>query len=109
MTLVDGAQLQFSHRVRVFLDRKFPDRWIGTRRPILWPFILQIWLISFFKGFVKDVVDFEKTQDANESRDSRQCLAAPGEKLNIALCVVPLMVPILRSTEHRRNFVMPSV
>jgi len=30
----------------------------------------------------------------------------PGEKLNIVLmCVVPLMVPILRSAEHIRNFV----
>jgi hypothetical protein len=34
----------------------------------------------------------------------------PGKKLNIALkCVVPRMVPILRSMEHKRNVVRYSV
>jgi hypothetical protein len=35
-----------------------------------------------------------------------KCLPVPGDELNILLmCVVPLMVPILSSTEHLRKFV----
>jgi hypothetical protein len=37
-------------------------------------------------------------------------LSVPGEKLNIILmCATPLMVPILRSAEHIRNFVRSTV
>jgi len=37
-------------------------------------------------------------------------LAVPGKKLNVILmCVVPLMVPILRSIKHIRNFMMSGV
>jgi hypothetical protein len=39
-----------------------------------------------------------------------KCLSVPGEKLHVVLmCVVLLMVPILRYTEHVRNFVRSSV
>jgi hypothetical protein len=39
-----------------------------------------------------------------------KCLPIPVQKLNIVLIrVVPLMVPILRSAEHIRNFVGSSV
>jgi hypothetical protein len=35
-----------------------------------------------------------------------KCSPLHGEELNIVLmCVMPVMVPILRSTEHIRNFV----
>jgi hypothetical protein len=38
-----------------------------------------------------------------------KCLPIPGEKMKIVLmCDVPLTVPILRSTEHIRNFRRPS-
>jgi len=33
----DGAPPHFFHRVCAFLDRNFPDRWIGTGEPIPWP------------------------------------------------------------------------
>jgi hypothetical protein len=39
-----------------------------------------------------------------------KCFPIPGEKLNIVLmCVVPLMVPILRSAKHISNYVRFSV
>jgi hypothetical protein len=41
---------------------------------------------------------------------TNEMLVIPDEKSNIILMfVVPLMVPILRSNEHIRNFVRPSV
>ena len=33
----DGASAHYSCQVRSWLDRKFPDRWIGRRGPIEWP------------------------------------------------------------------------
>jgi len=37
-----------------------------------------------------------------------KCLPLPGEELSIVLmCVVPLVMPILRSVEHIRNFMSP--
>ena len=32
----DGAPPQFSHIVRDYLNRTFPERWIGRRSPWLW-------------------------------------------------------------------------
>jgi len=37
VSLSDGTPLQFSSRVRVFLERECPDRWIGRGRHISWP------------------------------------------------------------------------
>jgi hypothetical protein len=31
-----GTAFRFSSRVRAFLDREFPDRWLGRVGPILW-------------------------------------------------------------------------
>jgi len=41
---LDGAPLHFFHCVSAFLDREFPDHWIGRGRPIPWPLIL--WIFS---------------------------------------------------------------
>ncbi|KAJ4439310.1 hypothetical protein ANN_07432 [Periplaneta americana] len=35
--LHDGAPAHFSRTARRYLDRKFPDRWIGRGGPIAWP------------------------------------------------------------------------
>ncbi|KAJ4440315.1 hypothetical protein ANN_08454 [Periplaneta americana] len=35
--LHDGAPAHFSHTARRYLDRRFPDRWIGRGGPIAWP------------------------------------------------------------------------
>ncbi|KAJ4445784.1 hypothetical protein ANN_12469 [Periplaneta americana] len=35
--LHDGASAHFSRTARRYLDRKFPDRWIGRGGPIAWP------------------------------------------------------------------------
>jgi hypothetical protein len=32
-----GAPPHFSRHVRAFLDKEFPDSWIGRRGPIPWP------------------------------------------------------------------------
>jgi hypothetical protein len=66
-------------------------------------------------GFVKDNVYREEVQNVNELRGrivrtadciTNEMLANTWQKLNIALmCAVPLMVPILTSAEHIRNFV----
>jgi hypothetical protein len=67
---------------------------------------------------VKDIFYREKVQNVNELCDRihqscrvrYQCLPVPIQKLNIVLmCVVPLMVPTLKATEHIRNFVRSSV
>jgi hypothetical protein len=34
-----------------------------------------------------------------------KCVPVPGEKLDILMCVMPLMVPVLRSIQHVSNFV----
>lgn len=33
----DGAPAHFSHSVREYLDRTYPDRWIGRGGPVRWP------------------------------------------------------------------------
>ncbi|KAJ4425457.1 hypothetical protein ANN_28073 [Periplaneta americana] len=35
--LHDGSPAHFSHTDRQYLDRRFPDRWIGRGSPIAWP------------------------------------------------------------------------
>ncbi|KAJ4449220.1 hypothetical protein ANN_00617 [Periplaneta americana] len=35
--LHDGAPAHFSSTARRYLDRRFPDRWIGRGGPIAWP------------------------------------------------------------------------
>ncbi|KAJ4425598.1 hypothetical protein ANN_27794 [Periplaneta americana] len=35
--LHDGAPAHFCHTARRYLDRRFPDRWIGRGGPIAWP------------------------------------------------------------------------
>jgi len=86
--------------------------------PFPGPLVLQIWstpLDVFLWEFVKDIVYCERAQNANELPDrivraAVKCLPAPGVILNIILmCVMPLTVPILRPTEHIRNFTRFSV
>jgi len=50
----------------------------------------------------------KKEQNVNELQSAlpMKCLSVPVQILNIVcMCVVPLEVPISRSTEHIRNFV----
>jgi hypothetical protein len=75
----------------------------------------------FFCGFVKDIVLFVvkkcKTQISCMTESSElqivlpvKCLPVPGKELNVILmCVMLLMVPMLRYTEHIRNVVNSSV
>jgi hypothetical protein len=66
-------------------------------------------------GFVKDIAYHEKVQNVKELYDrviraaecvTKEMLVNMWLEIEYCLmCVVPLMVPILRSTEHIRNFV----
>jgi hypothetical protein len=63
--------------------------------------------LDLFLRFVKDILYHEKVQNVNVLM---KCLPISGEKLSIILvCVELLMMTILRSTEHIRNFVRSSV
>jgi hypothetical protein len=56
-----GAMCNFYRRVRAFLDRVFPDRWIGREEPIPWPrHFLDLTLNFFFWEFLGDIVNREK-------------------------------------------------
>jgi hypothetical protein len=105
------------------LSRQGVSRSLVSRRGAPFPglFVLQIWLLLDFSfwGFVKDNIYREKSAKCmscvTESSELKcvlpmKHLPAPVEKLNIVLmCVVPLMVPILRSAENIRNCVRSSV
>jgi hypothetical protein len=115
-----GTSTHF-RRLRAFLDREFPGCWKGRRGSILTsPSSLNFTPVDFFSWeFVKDTVYREKLQNVIQLRDrivtAAECItndmtATCGEKLSIVLlCVVPLMGPILRSTEYVRNLGTSSV
>jgi hypothetical protein len=76
-------------------------------------------LDSFSWGSVKNTF-YQEMQNVNELHDRiiyklqnvlpLKCSLIPHKKLHIVLiCVMPLLVPILRSTEHIRSFVQSSV
>jgi len=50
--LLDGAPSHFSRRVSAFLDREFPDRWIGKRGQIPCPplYSLDFFILEVSKG-----------------------------------------------------------
>jgi hypothetical protein len=93
---LDHASPYFCLHVDAFLDREFPDHWIGTWGPIPWATCSpDCTLLHFF--FFMYVVP-------------TKYFPVPGEKQNIALKhVIPLVVPILSSTEHIRNLMRCSV
>jgi hypothetical protein len=99
-----GGSPHSSHRVSAFLDREFPDRWIGRGGYIPWPIrsqgLTSAW--SFLLGFVWDSSSWrsEKCEwvawelSLLQSAIPIKYFSVPDEKLNIVLiCVVPLMVP----------------
>jgi hypothetical protein len=63
-----GVLPHFSHHVHAFLDREFPDHWIGRGETILWPpHSPDLTPLDFFScGFVKDTIYCEKLQNVNE-------------------------------------------
>jgi hypothetical protein len=118
---LDCAPPYFSHCVHAFLDSDFPDNLMGRGRSIPWlPYSPDLTSLDFFWAFVEGTVHCEKSENIRlgcltgllelQSGLPMKCLLTPGEKLNIILmCVMPLTVSILRSTEHIRNFVKSSV
>jgi hypothetical protein len=96
-----------------FLDREFPDHWVRRGVPIPWlpqfsfdssEFFLAV-SVKKCKMLMSCVTELSELQ----CRLPMKCLPLCGEKVNIIfLCVVPLMVPILKS-EHIRGFVRSSV
>jgi len=95
-----------SRRVRAFLDREFPDRWIegGGGGQFSDHLVFRIWLLWLcLLGVCDGRCLSRKVQNVNElhhnqSALSMKCVQAPGEELNIVLkCIMPLVVPILTS------------
>jgi len=115
-----AALPNFSNHICAFLDREFPDHWVGKGDPFPGLF-LKTPLDFLIWSFVKDIVYHEEVQNMNLLHDNYhssralcmlpvKCLQVPHVKLNIILmCVIPLMVPILRSAEDLRNFMKSSV
>jgi len=88
------------------LDRERGAYFLASSSPDFTP------LDIFFWGFVKQNILknckmwMSCVTESSELQSSlpTKCLPVPGNELNIAfMCVVPLMVPIFRSTEHIRN------
>jgi len=118
---LDGAPPHFTRHVRSFLAREFPDRWIKRVKPIpCTPSFSRFHSSGYFlreickihclawKSAKCEWVAWQQSE--LQSALPMKCLSAPVQKLNIVLmCVVPLIVPILMSTEHIRGFEMPSV
>lgn len=73
---LDTVPPHYSDLIRVALDEKFPNQWIGRSGPILWPprspdlTVLDF----FFWGFVKNIVYVEKIRDLQHLKD-RICAA----------------------------------
>jgi hypothetical protein len=73
---LDRAPPHYSNLVRVALDDKFPDNWIGRNGPILWPPRSQDLTVLdfFFRGYIKNILYAEKIRDLQHLKD-RMCAA----------------------------------
>jgi hypothetical protein len=98
---LDGTTPHFFRHVHAFLDREYRDHWLGREGPISWLLIPQIWLLWAFSLAVCEWSDLQSALLMKYLVRSK--------KLIVMMCVVPLMVLILRSTEHVRNFVSFSI
>jgi hypothetical protein len=111
-----GAPPHFSRRAHAFLDREFPDLWIGTEGLSTWPprspdltpldfFLLVICKGHFYRKKCKMWMSCVAESSELQSALPMNFRPFTGEKLGIVLmCVILLMVPILRCNEHIRNF-----
>jgi hypothetical protein len=61
----DGAPPQFHRNVTMFLDEKFPGRWVGRGGPTAWlPRSPDLTPLDFFVlGFIMDVMYSRKVRD----------------------------------------------
>jgi len=68
---LDHTPPHFSHCVCAFIDKKYPDCWVGRGEPIPWFAHSPVFspLDFFFWGFVKDIDYHEKVQNVNEVHD----------------------------------------
>ena len=68
----DGAPAHYHQSVRRFLDKTFPDRWIGRRGPIEWPARSpDLTPTDFFLwGVIKDRVYATKPQNLQALKDA---------------------------------------
>jgi hypothetical protein len=101
----NGTLHHSSRRFSAFLDREFPDHWLGRGFSTSWPLRSSDFtlLYFFFWGYVKWIIYHEKCRMwmgcvVGSLKLQRalpmKYLPLPGDKLGIVLvCVVPLMVP----------------
>jgi hypothetical protein len=99
-----GAPLHFFRRDRAFLNGILRNRWLGRGGAIFWPPRSPYLTPGFFflgvcekcKMWMRCVTESFELQSALLMK----CLPIPGNKLNVVwMCIVPLMVPILRSSK----------
>lgn len=81
----DGAPAHYAQVVRAFLDRKFPNRWIGRRGPIDWPARSpDLTPTDFFLlGLMKDRVYATKPRTLQALKDA---IVTELESLPVELC-----------------------
>lgn len=67
----DGAPAHYSLQVREWLDKKFPNRWIGRRGPIEWPARSpDLSPPDFFLwGYLKNIVYKDRPSNLTELRN----------------------------------------
>ena len=67
----DGAPAHYSLQVREWLDKKFPNRWIGRRGPIEWPARSpDLTPPDFFLwGYLKNIIYKDKPSNPTELRN----------------------------------------
>jgi hypothetical protein len=106
---------------RAFLDREFHDRWVGTGGHIPWhlrsPIFSHLWIFLrvckikyiFYRGRCKLWMNCVKESFRTAGCVTSEMFATNWPDNIVLTCVVSLMVPILGSTGHIRNFVRSSV
>jgi len=63
----DGASARFHHDVRIFLDKQYPNHWIGRGGPIPWPprssdlNSLDFFFFLFKKYYLRECTDHQMT------------------------------------------------
>lgn len=81
----DGAPPHFSTRAKNWLDRRFPQQWIGRAGAMFWPpRSPDLSPLDFFLwGYVKDRVYVTEPSDVNDMKDriTSACASIPAEVL----------------------------
>ena len=63
----DEAPVHFAISIRQYLDKTFPERWIGRDSPVKWtPRSLDLNLLDLFWRYLKNIVYFSIINDIDK-------------------------------------------